>query len=369
MEKFKCANCGSSKYVQTKHDELACEYCGSKFNVENTIKDFFISDLSKIKNRNNVKFVSANVTEQEFYKNALAYLAVNKNSPKDILTANFSHVKYRYVFFAVFDLHLSLDSCFSGPEGVSKHSHYLSTKTMCVKLTEDCISKQSSLILNSYDKLYENSTFSTPALKGVKLSYPSKKDADATIEAAVEDYKKKNNAYILREKQTSLNAYSAQSAYNSQVAHKVSKLQILAVPEYSLEYTYQNKTHTLYSFAHDLNIVGDVVKCDELKTKLNKALMPLTISNLLFGVPTALFSLYGLLIRRLLKFSNVFKMLFIISLVFAFASFAITVCVQSIQENKVFELKKEQFLKYAEQNQIEITQKDISYINLLKGGY
>ncbi|MBE7074964.1 MAG: hypothetical protein E7376_03200 [Clostridiales bacterium] len=365
MEKFKCENCGSSKYLQIEEDKCVCQYCGAKFNISKTVKDFFLSDLTKNK-RNNVKFLEANVSEDEFYKKALMHLQINKLSPKDILDSEFSYVNYRYVFFAVFDVDFYSENYFnhSNTTNVSpkKTKDFVTGNTMCVKLTQDCPTQQAKLILNSYDELYLTSKFNAPLLKDVKINYPKKQEVDSIIENAINNHK---NSEIMSSQNYQM---LKKSKYNNLV-HKISNLQILAVPEYYLEYTYKNQKYKLSSFAHELNIFGNIPKSNNFKKEKECKLKPLSLSTIVITTAMIVFALYNLLINKSIKLVSVTAIFFAVSIAILVLSLIISYYVTKKMNNKYFEEKKTAFITFAKKQNIQLTTEDENHLGLLKGGY
>ena len=106
IQNLKCGNCGSSNYKQISEDIFECTYCKANIVNVNSLKDYFVSDIENTSGlKNNIRFIKANISEDEFYKQALIHLSMNKFSPDDILEkSNFEFVDYKYIFYIIVNL-------------------------------------------------------------------------------------------------------------------------------------------------------------------------------------------------------------------------------------------------------------------------
>ena len=355
MKEFKCKNCGSSKYIQIKEDKYKCFYCDSEFDIVSAEKDAFEINLLGRQYKNNIKVLRTNVTEDEFYKNVLIQLSMNKNSPAGILDeCKFDFVKYRYIYFAVCDIeYYEIDQ--TNVYGVDSQSANLafSQDSNCVAkvrqnilITKDCFTEQSNIALKVFEKnLIQN--FSMSNIKELKIKTPDKKEVETAIKNASNHLKDK----IKRE-------------HNSrELTSKIINVEIYAIPEYSIEYKYKNEKYCLYSYAHELNIMGSLPNKKDYTIKENKKLMPV---NIILGALCILMSAFSLLHVWFFKFFRFYILdliLFVLSIVMLALNLTISRVMILKLKKKVLKEKKESLLKYISKNNIKLNLNDEECIN------
>lgn len=355
MKQFKCESCGSTKYTQTREDKFKCNYCGAEFDKPSVEKIMFNSSISKLKYENNIKYIDACISEDNFYQKALAYLSMNKFTPSDILSSKFNYVKYRYVFFAVFDIeYYSIeqgDFKKSNKSSInlkySQDSEMLNIKTMCIKLT-DCTKEQESLITDNFDESLNNVPYTT--------SMPNIKDKiNCPNENEIQEYIVKT---ANKEKQLVQFKFPTKD-----ITYKISNVEILAIPEYSLQYTYKDTVYTLYSYAHKLNIVGNMPASKEYTKRKNKAFKLSTIISILMCLSIISFSLSHLLFFKLYSYLSLDLILLLSSCSILIIHLILNVIITRKVNKQYFNEKKKILLNYFSQHNIKTNINDEEFIN------
>ena len=186
-------------------------------------------------------------------------------------------------------------------------------------------------------------------------SIPSKKH----IENALSEIKNLYSSEILRKNQN----------LNDVECH-IKSLKILGIPEYNLEFKYNNQNYNISSFAYDLNIMGnipsiikEVKKQETLRTFLvSMGLSMVAIISILFGI-------YNFYFNR----SNDLAIINLICIVFTFISMAFNNCLNNFIINKFhlksFKRKIEKLNQFAHSKGLAFENSEIMTMNNFKRWY
>ena len=299
IQNLKCGNCGSSKYKQISEDLFECSYCQANIVNVNSLKDYFVSDIDKTSGlQNNIRFIKANFSEDEFYKQALIHLSMNKFSPEDILEkSRFEYVDYKYIFYLIIDV--EFEGKFVNNNSTNNNtddSFYISNnektlyneyKVVAIPLMDNCPIQKDKLILNDLDMLL-NSQNTSPLSKIDKDKLNIKTPSKEYIEKTLSDIKNQYKNEILRKKQN----------LNNVECH-IKKLKVLGIPEYNLEFVYNNQNYNVSSFAYSLNIMGNIPSISkEVKKQENLRKYMVTMSLSMVAVLSILFGIYNMYFNR-----------------------------------------------------------------------
>lgn len=361
MKGFKCSNCGSSKYVQIKEDKYKCAYCDAEFEILSAEKSAFEKSLTAQGLKKGVRVFKASVSEEAFYKNALIQLTMGKKTPTDILEkGKLGFVKYRYVFFANFDVRyyeVSHDSAKSVDENTvslisSQTARFVTKINKCVPLTTGCTKEQIDIFTKNFDSGEINSMSVVGFGKDEKISCPDKASVESVIEPVAEEYKS-----ILK-----------QSKYGMDLMYRIENVQLLAIPEYILEYEYGNSTYSLRSFAHKLNVVGTMPNSNYTSKKM-KRLNTVNLVTMIISLVMSAFSILHLLFFRYYSLLTFDFVLLIVSIGMLIFNLIINTNLGKRIKVEKFKDKRESLLNYMSKNDIKTTSNDKELINSFLRGY
>jgi hypothetical protein len=357
MKSFKCSNCGSTKYTQVKEDKYICAYCETEFEFLSAEKSAFEKNLSSATLKKGVQVYNAEITEDAFYKNALMQLTMNKTTPIDVLEkSKFSFVKYRYIYFASCEInyyqlsHISVNSLNKKTVSLadSQMARYLSKVTKCVPITKDCLPEQINLIMSDYDTgLLDQYATTVGFGKDEKIKCPDQSEVERCIEMVAENFRdivKSENAV-------------------GDVIYRVEKVQLFAVPEYSLEFNYNNTSYTLSSFAHRLNIVGTMPNSQEYKQSERKKMNPVNLITMIICLVMSTYSVLQMLFFNYYGLLTLDIILLILSIVIYVMNLSINMSIEKMVKKKYFETKRDNLIKHLSSKDIETTLNDKEFIN------
>ena len=351
---LKCANCGSSDFKQLSDDLFECIYCSAKIQNDNSVKEDFDRDLDEAKLRGKVKYIKATIDEKEFYKKAISHLAVNKFSPSDLLEkGKFGFVEYDYYFFAVLDVDFTamkvsarrddLVSLLSNQQVNSTIGKYF-----CVEISDGVENTYMNEVMEQVEDIHQFShTIASGTGKSGKINLPSQEVIKAKVDECVEDFKKK---ILLADKAS------------NHVAYKVNKIDLVALPVYTLKFEYGGKKYKLSSSASKLRIIGDFPHNNDLKKEASKKILPFTFISALASIGGAVFAIVHLIIRllALVKYDLILAGV-------ALATFAISELAYKWKYRKkskeVYEQKLKSLKKFLKQSEIKLSKKDEEYIH------
>ena len=350
---FKCENCGSSDFKQLSDDLFECAYCSAKIQNDNSVKENFLHDLEGAKFRQSIKFIKASIGEEEFYKKALAHLAINKHAPNDLLSkGKFGFVRYDYQYFAVVDVDftvMNVGARKSDLVSLSCNQKVNSNigKNFCIELSENTDNAYMNEILEyieDFDFFSQNVT--SVIGKNGNINLPEKDVVEKKIEYCLTDYKRK-----LLDLDKSSN----------HVVHKVYKIDIFALPVYTLSFEYNGKQYHVSSSACKFNIVGDFPHDNELKKKVEKKILPFTILSNLLSLGAIIFAIVNLSLRllRLVKYDIILAGAALLG--FGVSYLAYKIVYKKISK-KEFQHKKECLTDILRKNGKSLSQRDNEYI-------
>ena len=363
MKSFKCANCGSTKYVQIQEDKYKCAYCEAEFEFLSAEKNAFEKSLSAQKLKKGVKVYRATLTEEDFRKNALIQLTMNKNAPLDILEkAEFDYVKYSYAFFASFDI-CYYEIVHNDTKDISKKTvsladsqmaRFITKMSKCIPLSSECSVEQNNLILKEFHSDNLDGYSATIGFgKEEKIACPEKDIVECGIETMAEKMK----------------AVVKQGTQIYEVMYKVENVRIFAVPEYSLSYKYNGETYKLSSFAHKINIVGTMPKSKDIKKLEQKKARPVNIITMVICLAMITFSILHMSFFKFYRFITLDIILFLVSILILVASLLFNKGIDNIVKRDCFRLKRDGLIKYLSKSDIKITSNDKEFINSFLRGY
>lgn len=357
MKSFKCSNCGSTKYTQVKEDKYICAYCDSEFEFISAEKDSFEKHLSTATLKKGINVYKAAIKEEDFYKNALIQLSMNKTTPVDVLEkSNFSFVKYRYIFFASCEInyyqltHNTISSLDKKTISLadSQMVRSLSKIRRCIPITRDCSPEQINLVLSDYDSgLLDQYSATVGFEKGEKISCPEQAEVERNIEIVAENFRD-----VVRN----------ESAV-SDVVYKIVNVKLFAIPEYSLEFKYNNASYTLSSFAHRLNIVGTMPNSTEYKQSEKKKSNPVNLITMIICLVMSVYSVLHMLFFRLYRLITFDIILLILSIAIYVFNLSINKTIEIRVKKKYFETKKDNLIKHLSNNDIKTSLNDKEFIN------
>ena len=140
VDYIKCDNCGSSNFSMDTSGVYRCSYCNSAVHVENSARDEFVKFLNAFSTTNKrLHFIKATKSKQQFLKQAKIELAMDADSPNDVLKATFGEVECKYSYYVVFECDFNCiklsDSLSVGRDlstGLEKSTH-----KVCLKIEEN----------------------------------------------------------------------------------------------------------------------------------------------------------------------------------------------------------------------------------------
>lgn len=345
---FKCSNCGSSDFKQLADDLFECAYCHTKIQNDNSVKDDFVEDINKLKNKNRIKYIKAHVTEDEFYKKAIAHLAMNKYTPVDLLDlGEFGFVEYDYKFYAILDVDFTVMKVSVGGDDVvslltNQKINSEFSNSMCIELGEESDDVFKEEVISSVNDLELNGVGKVGNIK--KLS---QEEIKSVIDSVLEDKKKK----ILNVDKTS-----------NYVAHKINKIDIVALPVYSLKFKYNGKQYNISSSAQKLKIIGDFPRENMgIKKEVENKVLPLKMLSSIISVLAIILSFVNLYCRMLglVKYNIILALISVISFVISWLVYKRMYKKKSVEiyENKIMSLSH-----FLLKNDKKLTKADEEYI-------
>ena len=309
---LKCSNCGSSVFEQTGDDTYKCCYCGSVAKNDDAEKQSFIKFLSsKSTNEGKIRVIKTMMDKKEFLRSAIDYIALEKNSPIDILESKFSDVELRYSYYLVVKAEYKLATLnseyFDNVSFEQKGNKMLSINSqkqidedvsreyiaVCSPLQDVAYEGQSKKV---YDDVYQeipdikNAILNAEALKEQNIKLPAKTKISAAIDRIISETK----AELLE----------GRSEKNVRVMHKIEDIELCIVPEYVLKFTYKNEQFEVSSFAYDLNIVGNIPNDSEnLYNQVTQKTAKYPIVSI---VVSALAALFGFITSRFVRLLDLY---------------------------------------------------------------
>ncbi|MBO5885078.1 MAG: hypothetical protein J6Q51_04705 [Clostridia bacterium] len=362
---IKCSNCASSKYKQISDDIFECEYCGAIIKTEETVKQTFINDMESQKTKKNIYLVKAAVPEDEFLKKAFIYLSLNKNTPLDVLSeSRFLPVQCRYVFYAVADVnfevlnvknheHLNPYKSSNISANFEASSIYCNGTKLCIPLTTNTFENQSKFVINDShimtSKKYSQKT-SINQIQQQGVETPTKDKVEQFINQAIETQKIQMKAY---------------SPFY-RIIHKINKIDLFAIPEYSLEFIYKNNKYKLSSFAHKIAVAGNI-PMEKQTLKKPKPVCISSIATTITAVLCILFCLFNIVFKyQKLMFYDM--LLAAIAIICFITSTTISILAENKISKKLLTDKKTNIKEYLSKQSINLTKDDENYIDLYTGG-
>lgn len=352
---IKCDNCGSANFSMDTNGVYRCTYCNSAVHVDSNAKDEFVKFLNAFSTTNKrLHFIKATKSKQQFLKQAKIELAMDGDSPSDILTAKFGDVKCKYSYYVVFECDfnfiklsdsLSLKKDLS--TGVEK-----STYRQCLKIEEN----------NEKNPLCDIFLQDLDKTKSVVLSsiQTSKKVADFDLEVPDKDLVQK----IVDKNINGFKEKIIQQLDSPEIAIVpcIRKIDLYMVPEYIVEYEYNGQKNEIISFAYETQTVNQS-SYKNLTKKIKKlSIIFNSIFYSLCGV-SVLFALIHMLFIRIFALVFVDFALAGLCVVTFFVTKSLSKKLIIKTKKQHFEEKKQNMLDYISKNNLELTNKDYEIIN------
>lgn len=359
---LKCSNCGSSVFEQIDDDTYKCGYCGSISKDDDAEKQSFIKFLSsKSVNEGKIRVVKSMMSEKDFFKGAIEHIALEKNSPIDILKAKFSDVELRYSYYLIVKAEYKLatlsNEYFENVSFEQKSNKMLSINSqksieedvtheyiaVCSPLQDNAFEGQSEKV---YNDIYQEMPFvkttlvNAETLKEKNIKLPAK----AKISAAIDRIVSETKAELL----------SNATTKNARVMHKIEDIELCIVPEYVLKFEYNGNKYEVSSFAYDLHIVGNIPNDSE---NLYKQVMQKTAKFPIVSiVVSALAAIFAFITGRFFKFYDFFAINLIIVpvvlLVFGSTFFIDKILTRNLL-TKRYAIKREELKEFYKNNGID----------------
>lgn len=352
---LKCGNCGSSDLRQIGDNLFECAYCLTKLESGDSLKEDFKKDLENSKASSDIKYIPATISEEEFYKKAVTYLAMNKFTPNDILkNAKFKFVKHRYYFFAMVDAEfaaITVDSLNYNESSLAptRKINLEFGNSFCIELDKET----NNAFTNEVHKYHQSETvYTNKAIDGnSKITIPNPASVDKVIGDCVNDFKEK---------------YLAKDKTSNYVGHKISCVEVVALPVYSLDYEYNGKKYSISSSANNLNFIGEIPQVElTIKKECEKKVRLLTIISSLLSVLAIIFACVHFSTR---KFS--YCKIDIALTVLAIVGFLVELVAFSIEFKRksrvIFNIKLEELKKYMSENGKTFTESDEHFVRVLR---
>lgn len=272
MEKFtsmKCENCGSVDYEKIKEGGYKCKYCGALVQNENSVKTEFLKNLStETKKRKTIRFVPVRISEEDFYKKALAHIVSSEHTTKDVLTqSKINEVQCSYKYFAILDVDftaLKVSGYVSNSNNnkndklqieTQQEINYTYGKYITINLSEEENKTYLNYVSDNLEILLEDSEMLTKEdIKVNNIILPE----SVYIEDKLDETINHSKMQMLKNEKNN---------ESTDIVHKINSIDIIAVPEYSLTYEYDNKAYKISSLANFVNITGSM---PNEKKKINK---------------------------------------------------------------------------------------------------
>lgn len=352
---IKCENCGSSNFVLGEDGVHRCAYCNSSMHIESKEKDEFIAFLNSFTTSNKrLHIIRATKSKKQFLKQAQIELAMNADSPDDILDAKFGEVIGTYSYYVVFDCDFNFikisDSLSVGRDltrGVET-----STYQGCLKIEEGNENDEFCKVFLNNIKDYSGDI--------VFENIQSKKIADLNLQTPNKDLVEK----IIEENISKLKQKIIQKTDKPDVSviPCIKKIDLYIVPQYSLEYEYKGQKHTIVSFAYNSEMMtGSPYK--NLSKKLKKQSIIAKSISYGFCAFAVVFALIHLLFIRSQMLSYFDFGLAGLSAIVFFVTHFISKKIIIKTKKKHFEKRREYLTNYFSENKQNVTRNDYEIIN------
>lgn len=268
-----CPNCGSNS-IDTVGNTFVCNHCKTKFlKKENSSnKTINIMEIKNIKNDKDAYLIKNTLSENDFLKKALIYLAKCKNSPQNIFDAEFSKPELVFEYISVINYNCNITYSLSirmernvkrkvEESYLDKRSNSYKTHLVDKYVTEtyyepysgkygDIVSK--SIIQNSkYSNFEEQNilkileTTNKDELVNSKeiFSEPPFNQIKNLPDECIDDLVKKYRDYITIKDYRNLKLHDGTASLENITTYKI--------PIYKLTFNLGNKTYTLYCVANN----------------------------------------------------------------------------------------------------------------------
>ena len=331
----------------------------TKVQNNNSVKNEFIKDFDDKNNKKNIKFIKASIGEKEFYKKAIKHIAINEHAPADLLkNSKFGFVEYDYAFYAVLDVDFSLitvNNSTSFSDGnttikISSSSHVNSRhgKIFCIDLGKKDLDNS---FMHEVLDIYENnlkSYLSADKNKQV-VEYPTKQVVESKINECINDYKQQ---ILAGEKER----------ISNKCVYAINKINIIALPIYTLKFKYAGKEYKLSTSANRLNIIGDVpTGKTQTKELAEKKVLPFTTVSVCASLIAIIFAIINLQTGLSGHLVTTF-ILGVVAFLVYFASWVVFKKQYKKMCQKDYALKLENLKEFFKANSLTFTKKDQTYI-------
>lgn len=352
---IKCDNCGSANFSMDTNGVYRCTYCNSAVHVDSNAKDEFVRFLNAFSATNKrLHFIKATKSKQQFLKQAKIELAMDGDSPSDVLSAKFGDVESRYAYYVVFECDfnfIKLSESLSVKKDLTTGLEK-STYRKCLKIEEN--NQQNPLcdiFLQDLDKTKSvvlSSIQTSKKIADFDLEVPDKDLVEKIVDKNINDFKEK----IIQQTDKP----------DLAVVPCIRKIDLYIVPEYIVEYEYNGQKNKIISFAYETQTVNQ--SSHQNLTKKIKKLS--TIFNSIFYsvcVFSVLFALIHMLFIRIQSFVWVDFILAGLCVVTFFITKTLSKKLIIKTKKQHFETKKQAMLDYISKNNLELTNKDYEMIN------
>jgi len=158
--------------------------------------------------------------------------------------------------------------------------------------------------------------------------------------------------------------------YNLNISHTINSINYYIVPEYTLDYQYQEKKCKITSFAYDLRILGtvpDVTK--EIKKDISKKTMPCTIGTLTTSIMVLLYSLISLFVIHKTSLIWLNIALIIASIVVFIICYNKSKQIEHKIKDEIYHSKLENLKTFLNKNNLPLSEDDEKRIEKLTIGW
>ena len=365
LKTLKCPNCGSSIFEQLDFETYKCEHCSSVVKDNNAEKASFIKFLnSKSQKQSNIYFVTDQIGKKNFFDNAISYIALDKYSPKDIFSADFDNVKTRYKQFLVVRAEFQVvklnNSYFKTVEPVLDSSAKISLSSneeleesifnesysMCSSLEENSSPIECQKVFGDISATNLNMRrMSAVDLNTSDIKLVSKSKISSEIDRIISNAK--------------INILKTQKDKDIKIMHTISSIELYIVPEYYLQYKYQNENYEVSSFAYNLNILGTIPNSSK---ELNKVVLKKTrvfsLISMIFSLLCIIFALVSLGFARYSKLAKInFVAIPVMLFVFALTFLIDRTLTKNILRER-YDFKKQEMTYFLKKHSRDYSNKD-----------
>jgi ribosomal protein S27AE len=331
VTQLKCSNCGSSHFTASEDDTYVCNYCGSTIKLKDNIQDKFVSFFKPTKSKtiNNIHVAKPFMSKEQFAKNSFIKLGMTSDTPEDILDARFDKVKQTFGYYIVFDVEFTVITISTDiramARGDSASNAESETYKSCVRVVngDEVYSEVVLTKLHTAKDIWAKKV-SREEILSLDKNFPAKEEIKTSVENQILRLKQKLQQTLHKT--------------NVKIIHNVTKTDLYIVPEYSLNYEYNNKKYSLRAISCEDKLYGELPKAagSSLDQQLKEKSKKLFIAPLAISAAAILFFLLQLTVFRSIELIK-FTVMFLIASVLSF------VIANALQKPRIVSLKTQYF--------------------------